>query len=740
MPNSDNPHQPPSGDALANAERSVAITGSVSDSSIVTGHGNTVIQAERDVYLTQAPTRDRIPAFQVPYPRNTLFVGRQAELAALDRLLTSTTLMAISPTLMGMGGVGKTQLAVEFAHTRREQFPGGVFWLDMAQPTLIEGQLADCAGPGGLDVPGFEVLSFAERIACVQRFWAQPTPARLVICDNLEDAAVWQQWRAALGSSRVLITTRRATLSGGVQRINLPMLTRPESLDLLLRSRADELATTVAALLQRDPERTAANAICAAVGDLPLALAIAGAYLRLNPTMTLARYAERLMTDPLADEWRSGALLSDALHEAGFPTGRSHGVIASLRLSYDLLNPNDPTDAMVVALLHAAAWGALAPIPDNVLWRVLNLDAKDDTQHEQGVAALRRVQAVGLATVANEETQQLVSLHRVVVAFLRPERDGQRAAWCAALIDTAHAAVNDQQLGPCRALLPHLEQAEMHGLWSDEAGQASLLLALGRVQQSVLNYAAALPLLEQALAIREHVVGPAHPATAESLNNLALLHNSMGNYATAQPLYERALAIWEQELGPNHSDTAEGLNNLALLHHTTGNYTAAQPLYERALAIWEQVLGPYHPDTATSLNNLAALHCTLGNHSTAQPLLERALTICEQELGSSHPDTARSLNNLAWLNYNIENYAAAQPLYERALVICEQELGPNHPYTARSLKNLALLHNNMGNYTAAQPLLERALAIFTSVLGADHPSTHMVQANLAALRDALGEA
>jgi tetratricopeptide (TPR) repeat protein len=695
-------------------------------------HGNVYSGTfQGPVSFTTPQPRDRLPAFQVPYPRNPLFVGRQAELAQLDRLLTSATPVAIAPALLGMGGVGKTQLAVEFAHTRREQFPGGVFWLSMAQPSLIEGQLADCAGPGGLDLPGFETLSFAERMACVQRFWAQPTPARLVICDNLEDAAVWQQWRGALGSSRVLITTRRATLSGGVQCINLPMLPRPESLDLLLRSRADERATTVAALLQREAERTAANAICTAVGDLPLALAIAGAYLKLNPTMPLARYAERLTADPLAEEQRGGALLADALTEAGLPTGRSHGVIASLRLSYDLLNPNDATDAMAVALLHAAAWGALAPIPDQVLWRVLDLDAKDDTQHEQGVAALRRVQAVGLASVATEEAQQLLSLHRVVVAFLRPERDGQRAAWCGALIDAAHDAVNDQQLGACRALLPHLEQADIQELWSDAVGQASLLLALGRVQQALLNYATALLLYERALAIREQVLGPEHPDTARSLNNLALLHDTLGNYAAAQPLYERALAIFEQMLGLTHPDIARILNNVALLHHTIGNYTTAQPLYERALAIYEQALGPEHPDTATSLNNLATLHYATGNYAAAQPLLERALAISEQALGLEHPHTALSLNNLAGLHNDMGDFTAALPLLERALAIWEQVLGPDHPSTATSLCNLAVLHYATGNHAAALTLYERALVIREQVLGPDHPDTAVSLNNLA---------
>ena len=98
------------------------------------------------------------------------------------------------------------------------------------------------------------------------------------------------------------------------------------------------------------------------------------------------------------------------------------------------------------------------------------------------------------------------------------------------------------------------------------------------------------------------------PLTAASLNNLALLYESTGNDAAALPLYERALAIKEATLGAQHPDTATSLNNLAGLYDSTGNYDAALPLYERALAIREATLGAQHPDTAISLNNLASLY------------------------------------------------------------------------------------------------------------------------------------
>ncbi|MFN8477104.1 MAG: tetratricopeptide repeat protein [Kouleothrix sp.] len=111
---------------------------------------------------------------------------------------------------------------------------------------------------------------------------------------------------------------------------------------------------------------------------------------------------------------------------------------------------------------------------------------------------------------------------------------------------------------------------------------------------------------ERALAITEQALGPAHPDTATSLNNLAPLLQAQGDFDAARPYLERALAIREQALGPAHPDTATSLNNLAMLLYAQGDFNAARPLYERALAIHEQALGPAHPITATSLNNLAA--------------------------------------------------------------------------------------------------------------------------------------
>jgi CHAT domain-containing protein/Tfp pilus assembly protein PilF len=283
------------------------------------------------------------------------------------------------------------------------------------------------------------------------------------------------------------------------------------------------------------------------------------------------------------------------------------------------------------------------------------------------------------------------------------------------------------------------------GLLVPPASAQEALKEANELNQQVMKlyqagkYAEAIPLAQRMLAITEQILGPTHPAVAQSLNNLAMLYKETGQYAKAEPLYQRSLAIKEKALGPIHPAVAAGLNNLAGLYQTTGQYAKAEPLYQRSLAIAEQALGPAHPDVATSLNNLAALYRTMGQYAKAEPLYQRSLAIREQTLGPTHPDIAVSLNNLALLYQTTGEYAKAEPLYERSLATYEQILGPAHPAVGQSLNNLALLYVTMGQYAKAEPLYQRSLAIREQALGPTHPDVAQSLNNLAELYRATGQ-
>ncbi|MFV9505957.1 MAG: hypothetical protein AB4911_15505 [Oscillochloridaceae bacterium umkhey_bin13] len=212
--------------------------------------------------LPEVPAVRGAGVFQVPYPINPHFRGRDAELATLAEALLGETsgTVAVLPAVSGTGGIGKTQLASEFAHVYADQFPGGVFWLNMAEATTVASQVAAAGGPGRLDLPGWSGLAFDDQVAAVKRAWAEPV-RRLLVFDNLEEFALLKVWRPASGGARVLITTRRGVWasSSGVRSVPLQTLARPESVRLLLTPRYGEQVESV---LSDPPTAQAADAIC----------------------------------------------------------------------------------------------------------------------------------------------------------------------------------------------------------------------------------------------------------------------------------------------------------------------------------------------------------------------------------------------------------------------------------------------------------------------------------------------
>ena len=270
-------------------------------------------------------------------------------------------------------------------------------------------------------------------------------------------------------------------------------------------------------------------------------------------------------------------------------------------------------------------------------------------------------------------------------------------------------------------------------------GYANSLNNLALLHQAMGDHAAALPLSRRALEIHRTALGENHPGYAISLNNLAVLHRQMGDHAAALPLFRQALEIHRTALGESHPAYATSLNNLAGLYQAMGDHAAARPLCRQALEIRRTALGENHPDYAASLNNLAGLHRAMGDHAAALPLYRQALEIFRAALGENHPDYATSLNNLAMLYQDMGDHAAALLLFRQALEIRRTALGENHPDYAASLNNLARLYEDMGDHAAALPQYREALEIRRAALGENHPHYAASLNNLAELYRALGD-
>jgi len=258
-------------------------------------------------------------------------------------------------------------------------------------------------------------------------------------------------------------------------------------------------------------------------------------------------------------------------------------------------------------------------------------------------------------------------------------------------------------------------------LENDQIEAATCLNNQAMYLQALGDYAQAEPFYQEALSMREQLLGPEHPEVAESLNNLGFFYYAQGKYQQAEPMYQRALAIYEKTQSADSLYIARGLNNLAKLYVSSGALARAEPLYLRAQEIYVRVQGPEHPVVAFVLYNLGDLYHKQKRLEEAGRFYKQALAIREKALPSDHPDLATTLDRLGLFYFEQGQDDQAQPLYERALAIREKTLGSDHPRTAESLQGLARVYARQGRYAPAAALYRRALAIREKLLGAAHP-------------------
>jgi tetratricopeptide (TPR) repeat protein len=545
-------------------------------------------RARAEARLAQLPT-DAVPppaslppGSHMPLARNALFVGRQEDLKALAIALNAGGTAAVGQlaTVTGLGGIGKTQLASEFVHRYGQYLAGGAFWLSFADPAAVPAEIATCGGAGGMKLQGdFGRLPLEEQVALVAAEWQGALP-RLLVFDNCEDEALLAQWRPRAGGCRVLVTSRRDTWSPhlGIQEVSLGVLSRSENVALLRKHRPD--------LAADDP---ILNAIAAELGDLPLALHLAGSFLaryRRAPAGEPAVYLEAVRRPDLLDH-RSLAV------EGQSPTGHEQHVARTFALSYDQLRPADAVDQMALVTLARAAWFAPGePIPRTLLAASAGVDGADEPailRFEDGLARLRE-----LGLIAEREDGALV-LHRLLAAFVRAEAgdpDTHRRQVEASLFAEAARLNQAGYPAPLLAWQPQLRFVAERAAETGSGHAGRLLHELAYHLKAMAQLTAAKSAYELALASFERVLRPDHPDIVHTVNSLGTTLHELGDLHCAKAAYVRSLAMHELHFGPNHPKIAVPLNNLGKVLHDLGDSAGARAAYERALEIDEKASAP----------------------------------------------------------------------------------------------------------------------------------------------------
>jgi tetratricopeptide (TPR) repeat protein len=653
--------------------------------------------------------------WNVPHNRNPNFTGRESLLAGLRAALTSTGTAALTQTqaITGLGGVGKTQLAVEYAYRHVADY-SMVWWVPSEEPAALAAGYAALAGP--LELPQREAADQGAIVEAVRRRLEQNT-GWLLVFDNAGGPEALRDYLPQGATGHVLVTSRNPTWRAVANPLPVPLLPREEAIAFLLRRTGQA-------------DAPAANALAQALGDLPLALEQAGAYMEETVT-SLSGYLSLFQA-------RQPELLRRGTPPPDYP----HTVATTWEISFQGLPP------AAAALLNLSAFLAPDGIPRDLvregrehLPQPLAAAAADPLALGEALAALRRY---SLAEVGSDAW----SVHRLVQAVARdrlaPDTRKTWAGTAVHLVDDAFPSdvtTNPEAWPLCARLLPHALAAAGHAEALEVAAEAAgrLLNQVGLYLQERAQFTEASSTLERALAIHEKAYGPDHPTVATCLNNLGLVLRDLGDLARARAHYQRALTIDEKAYGPDHPTVATRVNNLGLVLRDLGDLARARDHFQRALAIGEKAYGPDHPAVAIRVNNLGEVLRALGDLAGAREHIQRALAIDEKAYGPDHPTVAIRVNNLGGVLQDLGDLAGARDHYQRALAIGEKAYGPDHPTVAIRVNNLGCVLQDLGDLTGAREHFERALAIDEKAYGPDHPDVARDVNNLGSVLQALGD-
>ncbi|EDU51259.1 kinesin light chain [Pyrenophora tritici-repentis Pt-1C-BFP] len=659
----------------------------------------------------------------IPFSRNHRFVGRESQLTKLEAKLFSnehtTTILAI----VGLGGTGKSQLALEVAHrTRQSNKNCSVFWIDASDKDSLYQSYARVAQK--LNVLGWnddqaDIKQLAKR--CVVEI---STRQCLLIFDNAEDTtlrsggsstieyAVLADCLPQSKQCSVIFTTTNSNTAQALALENVIVL-RELTLDAALKMLQVRLARPLA-----NTEQQEAKHLLRELSYLPLAVMQAAACMNASG-LTVQQYRSRL------DKHKELAIK----HSCDSSEGRLQGsgvkdtVAATLFLSIDQISRDNA---------FAADYLFLAACVDRKDISLDLLEAASMQEREDTIRVLDKY-----ALVTRRPAESALDVHRLVHQALRErlQMQGQLIQRTKRTITQLLRVFPDDDhsnRSKWRRLLPHAQYALSNSPADDNDEERLRLAANCAISlSSDGRYEEAEELGVQVMQSRKRVLGHEHPDTLSSMTNLASTYWNQGRWKEAEELGVQVMQSRKKVLGGEHPDMLISMGNLASTYRNQGRWKEAEELEVQVIQSSKRVLGHEHPDTLRSTANLASTYWNQGRWKEAEELGEQVMQARKRVLGDEHPDTLISMGNLASTYRNQGRWKEAEELEVQVMQARKRVLGDKHPHTLISMGNLASTYRNQGRWKEAEELEVQVMQARKRVLGHEHPDTLSSMANLA---------
>ncbi len=718
---------------------------------------------ERSKSLIVTPPENSSVIWNVPYRRNTFFTGRQQVLKLLHDAFFSGKMVTQAQAISGLGGIGKTQIAIEYAYRYHCEYQV-ILWV---RGDTREKLLSDVAALAATLNLKEQYEQEQQHIIGAVQSWLRKNTKWLLIVDNCEDLRYVRTILPSTTRGHILLTTRTQTTGNIAQCIDLEKMTLDEGALFLLR-RTKLLGQDAPLQDASSNDCQSARSIAEVLDGLPLALDQAGAYIE-ESGFNLSHYLNR---------YQSGRTKLLGMR-GGFAFDHPSSVTTTFSYTFEKAEKISPG---AMELLRFCAFLHPDAIPEELiihgapaLSTTLQCIASDPISLDATIMILRR-----FSLLSRSSSSSMLSIHRLVQVVLQDsmlEKERRLLAeQTVRAINLVLPDVNDfHRWRDCLLYMPHAQHCvSLIETWKIVSSEAARLLEqTGMYLQIQAQYTQANVLFEQAsnmrIALREaslaatvaslthlfwhyYYLGqytlaeqPMHEALrflqqmpdaeqqtlAVSLGAIAHLSYQKAKYSQAEDYFLQALALYEEHIGLQHSSavyTFCGLGNVSL---ALAKYDRAEKFFCDALNIWQQMPEPQHPLVCATLSGMATLALARGEYVQTELYLRQERAYLEQVLHPHHPELAHNLNNWASLYIVQGKYKLVEPLLRLSLTILEQSVGLLHPLVGDTLDLLGRLAYVQRKYVSAEQFLQKAQSIREHALGVEHPDVLTTVNNLA---------